>query len=57
MLDVPQLLQRLATHGRCRSAILETWVPSEESLEETVKKEAARVESSSQYLNGFSRTL
>ncbi|HEX8235890.1 MAG TPA: sugar phosphate isomerase/epimerase family protein [Abditibacteriaceae bacterium] len=54
MLNVPELLQQLQAHGRCRSVILETWVPPQASLAETVKKEAEWVDASVQYLKGFS---
>jgi sugar phosphate isomerase/epimerase len=56
MLDLPELLQLLQPYGRCRSAILETWVPPEESLESTVKKEAEWAASSVHYLQKFSWT-
>lgn len=53
MLDVPELLQQLQPHGRCRSAILELWTPPEEDIEDTVKKEALWAGDSVQYLKQF----
>jgi sugar phosphate isomerase/epimerase len=53
MLDVPELLQQLQPHGRCRSAILELWTPPEENIEDTVRKEATWASASLQYLKQF----
>jgi sugar phosphate isomerase/epimerase len=53
MMKLPQLLQQLQPFRRCRSAILETWVPPEDSLAATVEKEAQWVQQSLGYLRGF----
>jgi sugar phosphate isomerase/epimerase len=53
MMNLPQLLQLLQPFGRCRSAILETWVPPEDSLAATVEIEAQSVQQSMEYLKGF----
>lgn len=52
-LDVPVLLNKLAPFGRCRTAILELWTPSESRLEETLAKEAAWATQSINYLKPF----
>ena len=39
LLDIPRLLQSLASHGRCRSAILEQWTPPELQIDQTVARE------------------
>ena len=39
LLNIPRLLQSLASYGRCRSAILEQWTPHEAHIEQTVAKE------------------
>lgn len=49
-LDLPTLLATLARHRRCRSATLETWVPPEPTLAETIAKEQRWVEKSLTYL-------
>ena len=41
MLDVPELLRRLAPFKRCETAVLELWTPPEPQVEETIAKEAA----------------
>jgi sugar phosphate isomerase/epimerase len=56
MLNVRELVEQLQPFGRCRSAILETWVPPEESLESTVEKETEWVASSVQFLKQFKWT-
>jgi hypothetical protein len=38
---VPAILSELRQYGRCPNAILETWVPPEPTLAETVAKESA----------------
>jgi sugar phosphate isomerase/epimerase len=50
MLDVPQLLQQLARHGRCETAVVELWTPPERSIDETVAKESAWANQSLDYL-------
>lgn len=50
MLDVPALRDEVARHGRCRTAILETWVPPEPELAQTIAKERRWAESSIAYL-------
>jgi len=52
-LDVPELLNRLETHGRCASAILELWTPYQGTLEETVRLERAWLDDSVAYLKGL----
>lgn len=49
-LDVPALRDAVARHGRCRSAILETWVPPEPQLADTIAKERRWAEASLAYL-------
>jgi sugar phosphate isomerase/epimerase len=50
LLDVPGLLEALAVHGRCETAVLELWTPPEAFLPETLAKEAAWVGRSLAYL-------
>ena len=40
-LNLPALLQQLAPHGRCETAVLELWTPPESDLDSTIPKEAA----------------
>lgn len=40
MLAVEWLLERVQSHSRCESAILELWTPPEERLADTIEKEA-----------------
>jgi sugar phosphate isomerase/epimerase len=50
MLDVTVLCDALAPHGRCRTAVLETWTPPEPDLTTTLAKERAWTEESIAYL-------
>ena len=50
MLDVPALRDTIAAHGRCRSAVLETWTPPEPALADTLAKERRWAEESIVYL-------
>jgi sugar phosphate isomerase/epimerase len=50
MLDVPKLRDEIAAHGRCRTAVLETWTTPEPELQATIAKERAWAESSLAYL-------
>jgi 3-oxoisoapionate decarboxylase len=50
MLDVPALLDTIAAHGRCRSAVLETWTTPEPAIADTVTKERRWAEESIAYL-------
>ena len=50
MLDVPALRDTIARHGRCRSAILETWTPPEPTIAATLAKERRWAEESIDYL-------
>jgi hypothetical protein len=50
MLDVPRLLEQLRPFPRCATAVLELWPPPEQSLEESIAKEARWVEQSIAYL-------
>ena len=52
-LNVPRLLEQLAPHGRCQTAVLELWTPPEPKLEDTIAKEAAWAGQSLQYLKPF----
>ena len=51
MLDIPQLLHRLSTYGRCESAILEQWVPPDNTLNGTINREEQWASESIQYLS------
>jgi sugar phosphate isomerase/epimerase len=50
MLDVPALRDTIAAHGRCRTAILETWTPPETDLAATLAKELSWAVESLAYL-------
>jgi sugar phosphate isomerase/epimerase len=50
VLDVVALRDAVATHGRCRSAILETWTPPETTIAATIEKERRWAEESVAYL-------
>jgi sugar phosphate isomerase/epimerase len=53
LLNLPRLLEQLAPHGRCHTAVLETWPPPEATFEATLAKEAAWVRQSLEYLKPF----
>jgi sugar phosphate isomerase/epimerase len=53
LLNLPRLLEQLALHGRCRTAVLETWPPPEANLDATLAKEAAWAVQSIEYLKPF----
>ncbi len=50
MLNLPWVMEKLATYHRCQSAILEQWVPPEDQLDETIKKECEWAELGILYL-------
>lgn len=50
MIDIPVLLEKLALHKRCESAVLEQWVEPEEKIEDTIRKEAGWADKGIQYL-------
>jgi len=52
-LDIPWLLRRLREMGRDPNAILELWTPPEETLAETMAKEAAWATAGVEYLRRF----
>lgn len=49
-LDVPALRDAIARHGRCRTAVLETWTPPEPLLAATIAKERRWTEAGLAYL-------
>jgi sugar phosphate isomerase/epimerase len=53
MLNLPALLKQLAPHGRCQTAVLETWPPPEATLDATLAKEAEWAAQSIKYLRPF----
>lgn len=53
MLNLPALLEQLAPHGRCQTAVLETWPPPEATLDATLAKEDAWAAQSIKYLKPF----
>jgi sugar phosphate isomerase/epimerase len=50
MLNITELLQRAASNGLCRSAILELWTPPEPDIEATIMKEERWMHESIEYL-------
>ena len=53
MLNIPKLLETLAPHKKCVTAILELWTPPEARIEDTVAKEARWASESLKYLKPF----
>lgn len=53
MLGLADILQLLQPFSRCRSAVLETWIPPEGDLKTTIGKEAHWVEESVAFLRNF----
>lgn len=53
MLNIPRLLETIAPHKRCETAILELWTPPEARIEDTVAKEARWANESLEYLKPF----
>jgi 3-oxoisoapionate decarboxylase len=53
MLDIRKLLETLAPHKKCETAILELWTPPEARIEDTVAKEARWASESLKYLKPF----
>lgn len=49
-LKIPDLLEKLAGFGRCRTAVLETWTPPEGSITDTIAKERRWADQSLDYL-------
>lgn len=50
MTNIPLLMEYLANYGRCQSAVLEQWVPWQNSLDETIQKEKEWAEEGILYL-------
>jgi sugar phosphate isomerase/epimerase len=50
MLNIPDLVGRIEDKGLCNSAILELWTPPEESIQQTLVKEAEWTSESIMYL-------
>lgn len=53
MMNLPWLLDQLARHGQCESAILEQWTPPEPNIRDTILKEATWASQSLEYLKSF----
>lgn len=53
LLPVQQIIDRLASFGRCQSVILEQWVPPENTVEETILKEKEWALKSLHYLRNL----
>jgi 3-oxoisoapionate decarboxylase len=52
-LDVPDLLKRVASFDRCRTAVLELWTSPESDVEQTIAKESSWAVQSLAYLKPF----
>jgi sugar phosphate isomerase/epimerase len=50
-LNLPSVLRKLETYGKCRSAILELWTPPDETLVKTMEREEYWANESILYLN------
>ena len=53
LLDVPEIIQKISTFHKCRSAILELWTPPAGNLQETIDREDVWANESIQYLNNI----
>jgi sugar phosphate isomerase/epimerase len=53
MLNIPELLSKLANTGNCNSAILELWTPPEKDISLTIEKESAWADKSIIYLKSI----
>jgi 3-oxoisoapionate decarboxylase len=53
MTNVPLLMEKLSKYNRCQSAVLEQWVPLQNTLEETIETEKKWAEQSIQYLKSL----
>ena len=53
MTNVPYLMDLLNRYSRCKSAVLEQWVPPEKLLQETINKEKTWANDSIKYLLGL----
>lgn len=53
MLNIPELVKRLAEFKRCHTAILELWTPPEANIDDTIAKEAAWAGQSLSFLKSF----
>ena len=56
-LNIPDLVDRLASNGRCHSAILELWTPPEATIEKTMGKESRWAVQSLTYLKPLFENL
>lgn len=54
MMNVGYLLELLSQYNRCQSAVLEQWVPPEDGMDATIKKEQAWAKESIAYLQRMS---
>jgi sugar phosphate isomerase/epimerase len=50
-LNLPEVLRKLGSYGKCRSAILELWTPPDETLAKTMEREEAWAHESILYMN------
>jgi sugar phosphate isomerase/epimerase len=50
ILQIPKLLRKVSSTGRCLSAVLELWTPPSGSIEETIRKEDLWAKESIRYL-------
>ena len=53
MLNIPDLVERIEDTGLCHSAFLELWTPPEQSIEQTIAKEAEWADESIRYLKSL----
>ena len=52
-IDIPELLEKLISHGRCQSAVLEQWVPFTTDIETTIDHEKKWVRAGLDYLKSL----
>jgi len=53
MLNIPELISKINSYRRCRSAIIELWTPPENSIDSTIKKEEEWAKESIKYLKSL----
>lgn len=57
MLNIRELIEKLASAGTCNSAILEQWTPPERDIIDTVRKEELWAKESIYYLKGLFKDI
>jgi sugar phosphate isomerase/epimerase len=53
LLNIPSLIKKILQYNRCRTCLLEQWVPLEKKMKVTLEKENQWAEKSMTYLKGL----